>query len=102
MGGVTMNARNDGRQISADFIQLPSKRELPAYYKQVLQPMDFTRLRKNLKHGHYDTIDAFGNDIKLLVSNCQSFNREDSEIYHDSETILAIWERLKASATALL
>jgi hypothetical protein len=93
---------SEGRQVSDDFISLPTKRELPQYYKQISNPMDFSRIRRNLKHGLYDTIDALGSDIKLLCINCQKFNRDDSDIFRDSETLLAIWERLKASATALV
>uniref|UniRef100_A0A914P3B2 Bromo domain-containing protein n=1 Tax=Panagrolaimus davidi TaxID=227884 RepID=A0A914P3B2_9BILA len=75
---------------------------MPQYYKQISNPMDFSRIRRNLKHGLYDTIDALSSDIKLLCLNCQKFNRDDSDIFRDSETLLAIWERLKASATALV
>uniref|UniRef100_A0AC35GDY5 Bromo domain-containing protein n=1 Tax=Panagrolaimus sp. PS1159 TaxID=55785 RepID=A0AC35GDY5_9BILA len=98
MSGIS----NEGRQVSADFIYLPTKREMPQYYKLISNPMDFSRIRRNLKHGLYDTIDALGSDIKLLCINCQKFNRDDSDIFRDSETLLEIWERLKASATALV
>uniref|UniRef100_A0AC35GM20 Bromo domain-containing protein n=1 Tax=Panagrolaimus sp. PS1159 TaxID=55785 RepID=A0AC35GM20_9BILA len=91
----------DGRQVSLEFIQLPSKRELPEYYHIVSQPIDFNRIRKNLKKGHYDTVDALGNDIRLLIKNAQEYNREDSDIFQDSKILLAVWENIKAQASAM-
>lgn len=81
-------------------MQLPTKKELPEYYETINQPIDFNRIRKNLKKGHYDTVDALGSDIRLLCRNAQTFNMEDSDIYRDSRVLWAVWERLKAQAIA--
>uniref|UniRef100_A0A914R112 Bromo domain-containing protein n=1 Tax=Panagrolaimus davidi TaxID=227884 RepID=A0A914R112_9BILA len=93
-----MKNSSNGRQISTNFINLPSKRELPEYYHVISQPIDFNRIRKNLKNRKYDTINSLERDIHLLCQNAQTFNREDSEIYRDSKILLGVWKTLKASA----
>uniref|UniRef100_A0A914P5G1 Bromo domain-containing protein n=1 Tax=Panagrolaimus davidi TaxID=227884 RepID=A0A914P5G1_9BILA len=93
-----MKNLSNGRQISTNFINLPSKRELPEYYHVISQPIDFNRIRKNLKNRKYGTIDSIESDIHLLCQNAQAFNREDSEIYRDSKILFGVWKTLKASA----
>jgi len=88
---------SNGRQISIDFMQLPTRKELPEYYEIVNSPIDFIKIRKNLKSGKYTSIEGLSEDVDLLCANAQRFNREDSEIYQDSKILQAVWNRLKSN-----
>ncbi|KAE9552456.1 hypothetical protein FO519_004341 [Halicephalobus sp. NKZ332] len=88
---------SNGRQISIDFMQLPTRKELPEYYEIVNSPIDFFRIRKNMKGGKYMSIEGLSEDVDLLCSNAQRFNREDSEIFQDSKILQAVWNRLKSN-----
>lgn len=41
----------DGKDIAAPFVQLPSKKELPDYYDVIQDPMDFNKIRKKINSG---------------------------------------------------
>ncbi|KAF1757608.1 hypothetical protein GCK72_014064 [Caenorhabditis remanei] len=82
----------DGEVIAEPFQTLPTKRELPEYYKEISQPMDFDRINRKLQTGRYATIDEVNDDMILLVNNAQTFNEEDSEIYDNSKIIARMWK----------
>ncbi|KAF1757771.1 hypothetical protein GCK72_014227 [Caenorhabditis remanei] len=82
----------DGEVIAEPFQTLPTKRELPEYYKEISQPMDFDRINRKLQTGRYATIDEVNDDMMLLVNNAQTFNEEDSEIYDNSKIIARMWK----------
>uniref|UniRef100_A0A7E4VZR6 Helicase C-terminal domain-containing protein n=1 Tax=Panagrellus redivivus TaxID=6233 RepID=A0A7E4VZR6_PANRE len=91
---------SDGTQVSEEFMQLPSRRDLPEYYTRVMRPIDFMKIRKNLKSGRYNNLEALSADIELLCHNAQDYNRDDSDIYRDSKILQAVWEKLKQLSPA--
>uniref|UniRef100_A0AC34Q9Z6 Uncharacterized protein n=1 Tax=Panagrolaimus sp. JU765 TaxID=591449 RepID=A0AC34Q9Z6_9BILA len=92
---------SNGRCISVDFMQLPTRRELPDYYEIINTPIDFVKIRKNLGRGKYSTVDELSADVELLCANAQRYNREDSIIFQDSKILQAVWGRLKQQTPAL-
>ena len=53
------------------------------YAEKVKKPMDFGTVTANLLEGRYQTVDAFANDCRLVIQNCQTYynGREDGHIY---------------------
>lgn len=66
-----MGIFSDGALLCEWFMQLPSRKELPDYYKRIARPIDLNKVRKNVKEGKYQTVGAMSDDVKLLVQNTQ-------------------------------
>ena len=64
--------------MSEPFYQLPSRRELPDYYDVIRKPMDFKKIRKNIKIHKYRCLDDIDADMALLCKNAQTYNIEGS------------------------
>lgn len=64
--------------LSEPFYQLPSRRELPDYYDIVKRPMDFKKMRKNIKIHKYRCMEDMDRDMALLCTNAQLYNMEGS------------------------
>ena len=69
---------SEGRILSEPFYQLPSRKELPDYYEVIKKPMDFKRIRKNIKVHKYRCLDDIDADMALLCKNAQNYNMEGS------------------------
>ena len=73
-----------GRQLSAPFLRLPSKAELPAYYEFIKRPIEMQEIAKFLIQGGYTDFEEFMSDIFLMFDNACAFNEPDSQIYKDT------------------
>lgn len=51
-----------------------SEKEFPNYLKYIVQPMDLTRLEKNIKNNLYGSTQAFEADAKWMLHNSIIFN----------------------------
>lgn len=90
---VILKSTNDeGELIAEAFQTLPNRRELPEYYQVISKPMDFDRIRKKLESGRYSTLKDVNDDMNLLVTNAQTFNEEDSDIFAYSNMIANLWK----------
>eukprot|EP01137_Pigoraptor_chileana_P005714 Opistho-2@49144 len=85
----------DGRRVCELFITLPSKRAYPDYYQLIKNPIDLRTIWERAETGVYKTLDAFMDDMRLLVSNAQTFNVEGSDVYEDSVLIWKTCEEVK-------
>lgn len=52
----------------------------PNYYKLIKYPMDFQTLTKNVYEQKYEDLASFKRDFDLIWSNCETYNRYDSEV----------------------
>ena len=105
---MTSFQSTDQETIAEPFMELPSRRELPEYYDIIKNPMDFNRIKKKLDKRRYLSLQEFAKDIYLLTINCQvllfslllsrrifqTFNADDSEIFHNSKLLEAAFEKL--------
>ncbi|KFD51437.1 hypothetical protein M513_07650 [Trichuris suis] len=95
----------DGRILSDNFMQLPSRRELPDYYELIAIPVDFKRIKvKWTSHRHtvkkiaemrYKCISDLEKDVMMLCDNAQTYNVEGSEIYQDSVLLRNVWAQMR-------
>eukprot|EP00835_Amoeboradix_gromovi_P004490 NODE_352_length_10276_cov_0.244178.p6 type:complete len:243 gc:universal NODE_352_length_10276_cov_0.244178:4025-4753(+) len=63
------------------FLQRVTSKEAPDYARIIKNPMDLSRVAKNLKNSLYKTKLEFQNDINLIVDNCLLYNVDADNIY---------------------
>lgn len=76
------------------FLDAPSKKLYPDYYKIITEPMAITIVQKKLtgKKEKYSTVQEFIDDIALIWTNAQTYNEESSLIYVYSEALLKFFD----------
>ncbi|XP_063808617.1 bromodomain adjacent to zinc finger domain protein 2A isoform X3 [Pseudophryne corroboree] len=62
------------------FLEPVNPRFVPGYRKIIRNPMDFSTMRNKLLNGRYSSCEEFAEDAKLVFSNCQLFNEDDSVV----------------------
>ena len=77
-----------GRVVGELFELLPTRKQLPDYYRQIANPVDFRSIAKCLKSpGGYASIWEFLIAVELMFSNAQVYNEENSELFKDAATL---------------
>eukprot|EP00793_Prasinoderma_coloniale_P004520 PRCOL_00000281-RA len=100
--GDLRETMSNGRLVAELFIKLPTKREFPAYYNVIAQPMDFVVIDKRIKKGEYATLQDLESDVSLMFDNAQTFNQDGSEIYKDATKLRRRFASLLEGATTKL
>ena len=98
---VMENCDSDGRPRSEIFMKLPTRREYPDYYKVIPNPMDLSTVKKKLSQGRYINYESFCKDMKLIFTNAKFFNCEDSQIWHDADFLLGLFDEKSSSILPL-
>lgn len=77
-----------GRNLAHMFQQLPSKVELPDYYRLIKRPMDIDKIEARVKkipeENGYKNIEEFMEEILLCFENATIYNEPGSTIYQDA------------------
>ncbi|KAI6136369.1 RSC complex protein [Pisolithus sp. B1] len=73
------------RVLSDVFMEMPSKKDYPTYYKEIKRPICIETIFKRLKRKEYSTSEEFANDVELVFSNALTFNQEHSQIWEDAD-----------------
>ncbi|XP_076870389.1 polybromo 1, like isoform X5 [Brachyhypopomus gauderio] len=73
-----------GRRLSAVFLRLPSRSELPDYYAAIKRPIDMERIRAHMTQGRYQDVDAMAEEFVLMFHNACTYNEPESLIYRDA------------------
>ncbi|XP_068214823.1 E3 ubiquitin-protein ligase TRIM33-like isoform X2 [Palaemon carinicauda] len=72
-------------------------RELVEYYEVIKNPMALEIVKKKLvpdSSEHYDSLEEFVRDIRLIFKNCYEFNPKDTEIYQNAKILEEFFEQL--------
>ncbi|KAH0228821.1 Bromodomain-containing protein, partial [Aureobasidium melanogenum] len=69
------------------FIDLPSKKELPDYYRTIKLPIAISTVQDKLERHEYPTLSTVESDIKRMVANAKQYNDDKSTVYQDAERI---------------
>ncbi|KIP11141.1 hypothetical protein PHLGIDRAFT_28067 [Phlebiopsis gigantea 11061_1 CR5-6] len=75
----------EGRQMSADFLRLPSKRLYPDYYEQIKRPVALDDIKRRLEGGGYAFFDEVKGDFELCFKNAKKYNMKESLIWQDAK-----------------
>ncbi|KAM4023077.1 LOW QUALITY PROTEIN: protein polybromo-1 [Anomaloglossus baeobatrachus] len=73
-----------GRRLSAIFLRLPSRSELPDYYVTIKKPIDMEKIRSHIMANKYQDIDAMCEDFVVMFNNACTYNEPESLIYKDA------------------
>ncbi|TPX53554.1 hypothetical protein SeMB42_g00727 [Synchytrium endobioticum] len=66
----------------------PVAANAPDYFSIVKYPMDLSTVEKKLSSGLYNSVQAFGADIDLMLSNCFRYNPDDGHPIHKAGKLL--------------
>ncbi|EMR10905.1 hypothetical protein PNEG_01051 [Pneumocystis murina B123] len=66
------------------FIHPVNKDEVPDYYDVIKEPMDLSTMEFKLDNDHYDSVEGFLYDARLIFNNCRSYNNETTTYYKNA------------------
>ncbi|XP_042240001.1 transcription intermediary factor 1-alpha-like isoform X2 [Homarus americanus] len=72
-------------------------RELTEYYEVIKHPMALEIVKRKLmpdNPDHYEGLEDFVRDIRLIFKNCYEFNPKDTEIYQNAKILEDFFEQL--------
>lgn len=69
------------------FLKPVDPNDAPQYDIIITSPMDLTTVRDRVHAGHYPTVDAFHSDLKLIWSNCLTYNGEEPTNIYSKKAI---------------
>ncbi|XP_060570139.1 E3 ubiquitin-protein ligase TRIM33-like isoform X2 [Ruditapes philippinarum] len=75
----------------------PVPKSVPNYHKIIKDPMDFGAIKCKLRRGHfahYNSVEEFLSDIKLVFRNCFKYNSEKSDVYAVGKSVQNYFESL--------
>ncbi|KAJ8378965.1 hypothetical protein AAFF_G00232590 [Aldrovandia affinis] len=73
-----------GRRLSAIFLRLPSRAELPDYYVTIKKPVDMEKLKSHMMANKYQDVDSLVEDFIMMFNNACTYNEPESLIYKDA------------------
>ena len=67
---------------------------LPGYFDVIKKPMDLGTVKTRLAEGYYgDNPDSMASDVRLVFSNCMTYNGPDSEFHQAAARMNALFEQ---------
>ncbi|KAF8641083.1 hypothetical protein AX17_000727 [Amanita inopinata Kibby_2008] len=87
-------ADDTGRILSTEFMELPSRKEWPIYYKEIKRPQCLENIFKHIKRKEYPSTAEFAADVELVFSNALTFNQEHTPIWEDARILRDYFRQL--------
>ncbi|GMM37594.1 Rsc4 protein [Saccharomycopsis crataegensis] len=84
------NFTENDEPIADVFLEEPSRKLYPDYYTIIKKPIAINTILKGLnnkKSSKYSKVENFFADMNLMWKNAQTYNEEDSLVYHFSEVL---------------
>ena len=75
---TTLISEMEAHEESGPFMFPVNTKQFPTYRKVVKQPMDITTIKKKING--YKSREEFCEDVRLIFSNCELFNEDDSPV----------------------
>ena len=89
--GVNLKARK--RERAELFMDLPSRKDYPEYFKVIEKPISLNLIRKKAEsRAGYKSEADFRADVQLLAENAREFNEASSEVCKDAVAVAAAIE----------
>ena len=78
----TLISEMENHEEAGPFLYPVNTKQFPTYKKVVKHPMDITTIKKKLESAKdsYKCRDDFVSDVRLIFSNCELFNEDDSPV----------------------
>lgn len=71
----------------------PEKLNIPDYFQIIKEPMDFGTIYQKLCTGQYNSIEQFGQDMRLVFSNAQTYNPSQTEVHTYATQLSKMFEK---------
>jgi protein polybromo-1 len=81
---IRAHKKEDGTLLCEAFIRMPKRRQEPAYYEVVSNPMDMLKIQQKIKTEEYDDVDQMSADVDLMLANAKAFYKKSSQEYKDA------------------
>ncbi|XP_059470820.1 protein polybromo-1 [Neocloeon triangulifer] len=91
--------KEDGGLLCDAFIRAPKRRQEPAYYEVVTNPIDLLRVQQKLKTDEYEDVEQLTLDIDLMVGNAKAFYKKSSQEYKDACDLWDLFEMTRNRLT---
>ncbi|KAH8741738.1 hypothetical protein FG386_001312 [Cryptosporidium ryanae] len=82
--------KRDKQQIFAEPVNAEF---VPDYYQVIKNPMDFSTMRKKVLNNEYSDFESFNSDIRLIISNCYTYNRVGTMVYRMGLILEETWDK---------
>lgn len=66
---------------------------IPDYFDVIKQPMDLGTIRKKIDTGMYGRPEQFESDVRLVFTNCYTYNPPESDVYKMAQQLEAIFDQ---------
>lgn len=70
----------------------PIKLGIPDYFDVIKHPMDLSTVRRKLETGQYSTAEQFAADVRVIFTNCYTYNAADSDVVNLCRAFEKIFE----------
>ncbi|CAB3405396.1 unnamed protein product [Caenorhabditis bovis] len=77
------------QECSWPFLEPVDPKEVPDYYDVIKRPMDLRSMMNKLKQRVYNHPEEVRNDFDLIITNCETYNETESEIFQLSRELEA-------------
>lgn len=77
------------RSIIDPFLKPPPKSLYPDYYSFIKTPIAMDMIKKKINREDYNSLREFLDDIRLMCSNCRTYNEDTSILFQDANDIEA-------------
>jgi len=71
----------------------PIALNIPDYLEKIKHPMDFGTIQKKLLASEYSGVDEFVADVRLVFTNCLTYNLAGSTIHEMAKKLSAVFEK---------
>ncbi|TVY58723.1 Chromatin structure-remodeling complex subunit RSC1 [Lachnellula cervina] len=82
----------DGHDIALAFQRMLNKRNFPAYFEIIKEPIAFSTIRQKILKKQYRKYTDFIRDFALICHNAMVYNRPSSEVYQDAVALEALFK----------
>ncbi|OQS06899.1 hypothetical protein THRCLA_01069, partial [Thraustotheca clavata] len=73
--------------VSLDFVH-PVPESTADYHVTVANPMDLSLIRNRIEHSYYRQVEALLADVQLILTNCEKYNIESSQIVQNARSLV--------------
>uniref|UniRef100_H2ZED9 Polybromo 1 n=1 Tax=Ciona savignyi TaxID=51511 RepID=H2ZED9_CIOSA len=77
----------EGREIIMLFLEKPSKKDYPDYYKLIVDPIDMRTIDKKIRQERYTDVTGLISDFCLMFNNARQYNEPGSQVYLDANAL---------------
>lgn len=77
----------EGDMLCDAFLELPSRRTYPDYYKVIATPVSLEEIMSSIEDGTYETARGFVGDLQRMVTNAQFYNEDGSDVWNAADAI---------------